>query len=257
MMEFGGKRLLVTGGTRGIGAAIVKHFSEAGAQIITTARNEPSVRLDAVKYVPADVSTPEGCEAVANIVLEHWGHPDGIVHVVGGSSAPAGGFAILDDGEWLKAIDQNLMSAVRLDRVLLPSMLAKGKGAIIHISSIQRILPLYESTIAYAAAKAALSTYSKALSKEVGPKGVRVNSIAPGWVQTDAAVALVERLAAKEGSDFDTARKGLMQSLGGIPIGRPAFPEEVAELVAFLMSNKAVAIHGAEYVIDGGTIPTV
>lgn len=256
-MEFRDKRLLVTGGTRGIGAAIVKHFAEAGAQVMTSARTEPSDKLESVDYAQADVSTPDGCNAVAVAVMKRWGGVDGIVHVVGGSSAPAGGFAVLDDEEWRKAIDQNLMPAVRLDRALLPAMLAQGKGAIIHISSIQRTLPLYESTIAYAAAKAALSNYSKALSKEVGPKGVRVNSIAPGWVQTDASVAMVERLAASEGSDFETAQQGLMQSLGGIPIGRPAFPEEVAELAAFLISDRAAAIHGAEYVIDGGTLPAV
>ncbi|MDP2699998.1 SDR family oxidoreductase [Thalassospira sp.] len=256
-MEFKGKRFLVTGGTKGIGAAIVNHFAAAGAHVITSARAEPSNKLASVFYAQADVSTPDGCNALVATVMEHWGDIDGIVHVVGGSSTPAGGFAVLSDEEWRRAIDQNLMPAVRLDRALLPVMMEQGKGAIIHISSIQRILPLHESTMAYAAAKAALSNYSKALSKEVGPKGIRVNSIAPGWVQTEASVAMVERLAASEGSDFETARRGLMDSLGGIPIGRPAFPKEVAELAAFLMSDRAASIHGAEYVIDGGTIPTV
>jgi NAD(P)-dependent dehydrogenase (short-subunit alcohol dehydrogenase family) len=110
---------------------------------------------------------------------------------------------------------------------------------------------------AYAAAKAALSTYSKALSKELGPLGVRVNAIAPGWIRTSAADAMVQRLAAHSGSDEETARAGIMAALGGIPIGRPAWPEEVAERVAFLVSGRAASIHGAEYVIDGGTIPTL
>ncbi|TIT54458.1 MAG: SDR family oxidoreductase, partial [Mesorhizobium sp.] len=151
----------------------------------------------------------------------------------------------------------NLLAAVRLDRLVVPRMIEQGSGAIVHISSIQRRLPLHESTIAYAAAKAALSNYSKALSKELGPQGIRVNIVAPGWIHTTASEAMVKRLAAHSGSDEETARQGIMDAMGGIPIGRPAWPQEIAELVAFLVSDRASAIHGAEYVIDGGTIPTV
>ncbi|WP_146751223.1 SDR family NAD(P)-dependent oxidoreductase, partial [Pseudomonas aeruginosa] len=127
---------------------------------------------------------------VANSVLEQLGGIDILVNALGGSSAPGGGFAALGDTEWSKELNQNLMPAVRLDRALLPSMIAQGSGVIIHVTSIQRILPLPESTIAYAAAKAALSTYSKALSKEVTPKGIRVIRVSPGWIETEAAVAL-------------------------------------------------------------------
>ena len=136
-------------------------------------------------------------------------------------------------------------------------MIRRGAGVVIHVSSIQRRLPLYESTTAYAAAKAALASYSKSLSKELGPKGIRVNTVSPGWIMTSAADRMVKRLAESGGTDEETARQGVMDALGGIPIGRPAWPEEVAELVAFLASDRAASIHGAEYVIDGGTIPTV
>jgi len=180
-----------------------------------------------------------------------------MVHVVGGSSAPAGGFAVLDDEVWQRELNLNLLAAVRLDRALLPGMIEQGSGVIVHVTSIQRQLPLPGSTIAYAAAKAALSNYSKGLSKEVSPKGVRVVRVSPGWVETSAATALVGRLAAKAGSDEQTARKGLMEALGGIPIGRPSKPSEVADLIAFLVSPRAASITGSEHVIDGGTIPTV
>ena len=128
---------------------------------------------------------------------------------------------------------------------------------IIDVSSIQRRLPLFEVTLAYAAGKAALTTYSKGLSNEVGPKGIRVNTVAPGFIETSGSQALIERLAKQSGTDMDTARQALMDSLGGIPIGRPGRPEEVAELIAFLVSDRAQSINGSEYVIDGGTIPTV
>jgi len=190
-------------------------------------------------------------------VRERLGGVDIVVHVVGGSTAPAGGYAVLSDGEWDKAISQNLLAAVRLDRALLPAMVEQGSGVIIHITSIQRILPLPEATIAYAAAKAALANYSKGLSKEVSPKGVRVVRVSPGWVETDAAVGLVSEIAQKNGTDYEGARTILMDSLGGIPIGRPAKPREVADLVAFLVSPRAGSITGTEYVIDGGTVPTV
>jgi len=256
-LELAERRALVTGGTRGVGAAVVDALRGAGARVVATARSAPARRLEGVRFLAADLSTAEGASAVADSVLKELGGVDILVNVLGGSSAPGGGFAALDDTQWSKELDQNLMPAVRLDRALLPSMIAQRSGVIIHVTSIQRVLPLPDSTIAYAAAKAALSTYSKALSKEVTPKGVRVVRVSPGWVETEAAVRLAERLAAQAGTDYEGGKQIIMKGLGGIPLGRPAKPKEVADLIAFLASPRAASITGAEYVIDGGTVPTV
>src|SRR4029450_6160735 len=254
--EFTGKCALVTGGTRGIGEAIVERLRRGGGTVITTARSlPPGGTRD--QFVQADVSTRAGIDQVVQVVMERLGGLDILIHNVGGSAAPGGGALALSDADWHQAFDTNLFAAVRLDRAFLPAMVQQGAGVIIHISSIQRTLPLFDATLAYAAAKAALTTYSKGLSKEVGPKGIRVNTVAPGFIETTAAQGLMARLAEQDGSEEDAARQGLMDSLGGIPIGRPGRPQEVAELVAFLVSDRAASIAGSEYVIDGGTIPTV
>jgi NAD(P)-dependent dehydrogenase (short-subunit alcohol dehydrogenase family) len=255
--EFARQRVLVTGGTQGMGEAIARRLAAGGAAVATTARSPLPEGQTPDLFVQADVSTAEGVKKVVGKVLDGLGGVDILVNNVGGSSAPSGGFAVLTDEDWQQTLDTNLLAAVRLDRALLPGMLNQRSGVIVHISSIQRRLPLFEATLAYAAAKAALTTYSKGLSKEVGPKGIRVNTVAPGFIETLAAQRLIARLAEQQVVDEDAARQGLMDSLGGIPIGRPGRPEEVAELVAFLVSDRAASIHGSEYVIDGGTVPAV
>jgi NAD(P)-dependent dehydrogenase (short-subunit alcohol dehydrogenase family) len=255
-LQLSGHRALVTGATKGVGEAVAAQLREAGVKVLTTARSHHQSVADRL-FVAADVTSVEGCATIADAVRKRLGGVDIVVHVVGGSSAPAGGFAVLDDDVWQQELNLNLLAAVRLDRALLPAMIEQGSGVIVHVTSIQRQLPLPQSTIAYAAAKAALSNYSKGLSKEVGPKGIRVVRVSPGWVETSAATALIGRLAAEAGSDEQTARQRLMDSLGGIPLGRPAKPSEVADLIAFLVSPRSASITGSEYVIDGGTIPTV
>ncbi|TJZ90252.1 SDR family oxidoreductase [Paracoccus gahaiensis] len=249
-----GKRALITGGTQGAGAATVALFRELGAQVLITARK--SVDLPEALFVAADLTTPEGCEAVANTVQDRMGGTDIIVHMLGGSSAPGGGFAALGDLEWQAELALNLLPALRLDRALVPGMIIQGAGVVIHVTSIQARLPLPEATTAYAAAKVALSVYSKSLSKEVSPKGVRVVRVAPGWMETVASIRLAERVAADAGTDLDGGRRIIMDRLGGIPIGRPSKPDEIANLIAFLASDRAASITGTEYVIDGGTVPT-
>src|SRR5437870_9611963 len=218
---FTGRRILVTGGTKGIGEAIVGRLIRGGGKVITAARSLPRGGTPD-RFVQADISTREGIDQVVKAIMHRLGGLDILIHNVGGSAAPGGGALALSDDDWQHAFDINLFAAVRLDRAFLPSMLKQGSGVIIHISSIQRTLPLYEATLAYAAPKAALTNYSKGLSKEVGPKGIRVNTVAPGFTETKPAEALIERLATQAGTDTTAARQGVMKSRGGVPLARPS-----------------------------------
>jgi NAD(P)-dependent dehydrogenase (short-subunit alcohol dehydrogenase family) len=250
-----GRRALITGGTLGAGAATVALFQELGARVLTTARTKPA-DFPSDAFVEADLTTEKGVQAVVEAVHRQLGGLDILVNVLGGSSAPSGGFAALNDAEWDKEFGLNFFPAVRLDRALIPGMVAQGSGVVIHVTSIQNRLPLPEATTAYASAKAALNTYSKSISKEVSPKGVRVVRVSPGWIASPNSNGLALRIAEEAGIGYDEAVQVIMKSLGGIPLGRPADPKEVADLIAFLASDRATSITGSEHVIDGGTIPT-
>lgn len=250
-----GRRALITGGTSGAGAATVALFKELGARVLTTARTRPA-DFSGAAFVEADLTAKAGVQTVVDAVNRELGGLDILVNVLGGSSAPSGGFSVLTDEEWDKEFNLNFFPAVRLDRALIPAMIARGSGVVIHVTSIQRNLPLPEATTGYASAKAALNTYSKSLSKEVSPKGVRVVRVSPGWIAAPGANGLALRIAEQAGISYDDAVQVIMRSLGGIPLGRPAAPKEVADLIAFLASDRASSITGSEHVIDGGTIPT-
>src|ERR1043166_3759367 len=187
--EFTGKRILVTGGTKGIGEAVANRLRRGGGAVLAPARNVPAGGNPG-QFIQADVSTRNGADHVIKTTLDRLGGLDILINSVGGSSAPGGGSLVLTDEIWQQEFELNLFSAVRLDRGFLPAMLKQGSGVIIHVSSIQRTLPLPEATLAYAAAKAALTNYSKGLSKEMSPRGIRVNSVAPGYAGTEAAVRM-------------------------------------------------------------------
>lgn len=255
--ELAGKIALVTGGSKGTGKAIAEQLAQAGAKVIITARSRPVDLNPDFHFIAADLSKPSGTNEVVAAITKTYGGIDILINNLGGSETPGGGFAVLTDQDWEETLQVNLLAPVRLDRGLLPAMIKKGSGVIIHIASIQGRLPLYDSTLPYAAAKAALINYSKSLSNEVSPKGIRVLTVSPGFIQTTAAERMIERLAESSGTNHEAALQSLMDALGGIPFGRPAQPEEVAAFVTFLVSPKAGYLTGTEYVIDGGTIPTI
>jgi NAD(P)-dependent dehydrogenase (short-subunit alcohol dehydrogenase family) len=256
-LQLNGVRAVVTGGTLGLGAAVVRALVDAGARVATSARKAPEAPVKGVSYVVADLTTADGVKTLSDSVLKEWGGVDLLINVLGGSHAPTGGFAALTDDHWFSELSLNLLPAVRLDRELVPSMLAQGSGVVIHVSSIQRVLPLPDATTAYAAAKGALTTYSKALSREITPKGVRVLSVAPGWIMTEASEVFAKRVGADAGTDYEGGKKIIMDALGGIPVGRAATPQEVADLIVFLASPRSASSAGFEYRIDGGTVSTL
>ncbi|MEJ0048668.1 MAG: SDR family oxidoreductase [Rhodospirillales bacterium] len=255
--EFKDKRVLVTGGTKGIGAAMVERFRLGGARIATTARSEPVDAKEDVFFIKADLSTPAGTGAVAERIDREWGGLDILVNNAGGVTNQRGAFELLTDEDWQTILDVNLLAAVRLDRAFLAGMLARGTGAIIHIGSAAHLRPHANSMVAYAASKAALRTYSKGLSKVAAPRGVRVNMISPGFIETAASQDLIQDTARNQNIPEDAARRLIMEMSGGIPAGRTGRPEEVAELAAFLASERAGFTYGVDYILDGGSIPTV
>lgn len=255
--ELSDKIALITGGTKGVGKAIAQRLLDAGATVVITARNAPEEPTEKLHFIPADLSKPEETQKVVNEILQQYGRLDILVNNLGSSETPGGGFAALSDADWETTIQTNLLAPVRLDRGFLPQMVTRGHGVIIHIASIQGKLPLYDSTLPYAAAKAGLINYSKSLSNEVAAKGIRVLTVSPGWVMTTSSGRMMERIAESSGTSIAQAAQSVMDALGGIPMGRPAQPEEVAELVGFLVSPRAGYLTGTEFVIDGGTIPTI
>jgi NAD(P)-dependent dehydrogenase (short-subunit alcohol dehydrogenase family) len=255
--EFSGKRVLVTGGTKGMGEAMVRRLKAGGAAVATTARSPLSDGQAPDLFIQADIGTAAGVQQVVDRVQRKWGGLDILVNNVGGTETKPGGFEALSDEDWQGLLEVNLLAAVRLDRAFIPGMIERKSGVVIHISSVAHRLPFSNSTLAYAAAKGALSTYSKGLSKGVAPQGVRVTMISPGFIETSGAHGMIMDIARNDGIGEDAARQRIMDMLGGIPMGRPGLPEEVAELVAFLASDRAAFVSGADYVLDGGTIPTV
>jgi NAD(P)-dependent dehydrogenase (short-subunit alcohol dehydrogenase family) len=255
--ELQGKIALVTGGTKGTGKAIAERLVNAGATVIITARNAPEKENSTLHFISSDLSKSEGAQKVVDEVLSTYGRLDILVNNLGSSETPAGGFSVLTDQDWESTLQANLLAPIRLDRGFLPQMIDQKSGVIIHIASIQGKLPLYDSTLPYAAAKAGLRNYSKSLSNEVASKGVRVLTVSPGWIKTENVQVWLERISKTSNISVEEAQQSVMNALGGIPFGRPAQPEEVADLVGFLVSPKAGYLTGTEFVIDGGTIPTI
>jgi NAD(P)-dependent dehydrogenase (short-subunit alcohol dehydrogenase family) len=246
--DLSGSRALVTGGTRGLGAAIAQALAHAGAEVVVTARSVPEDARFPV--IAADASDPASVTSMAAQALERLGGVDILVSNVGGQVRRPSALAFTDE-DWQLELDVNLLAAVRLDRALVPAMVERGAGSVVHISSGAARLARPVS-LAYTAAKAALNAYSKGLATEVAASGVRVNTVSPGFISTSR----IAELAAERGADPETLVRGIAQDLQ-IPLGRAGTADELAQLVAFLVSPAASYIVGTNIVVDGGAFPTV
>ncbi len=256
-MGLAGKTALVTGGTKGIGQAIADQLAQAGATVIVTARNPPGDTNPTHHFIAADLARAGQAAELVREIHDTVGQVDILINNAGGITSPGGGFSALTDTDWENELQLNLMAAIRLDRELLPGMLDRKSGVIIHISTSSGKQPLWDVNMAYATAKAALNCYSKALSNEVSGKGVRVLAVSPGAVKTLAVEQLVQSFAATAGISIEAASEGLMNKMGGIPIGRPADPEEIAAFVHFIVSPAASYLTGSNYFVDGGGLSGV
>lgn len=248
---------LVTGGTKGIGRAIANQLGNAGAQVVVAARTAPKEIANGHHFISANLTQPQAAERIAKEVLEKYGRIDIIVNNAGANVSHATGYNSLTDEDWNNELQINLMSAVRINKALLPAMIARKSGVIINISTGAAQRPLWDVTMSYSAAKAALNAYSKALSNEVGQYGIRVNTVSPGMVRTPAMQAYIENAAKSANITEEDAFKSLLGKVGNIPLGRMADPQEIADIVAFLASPKAKYITGVIYQVDGGALPTV
>jgi NAD(P)-dependent dehydrogenase (short-subunit alcohol dehydrogenase family) len=253
--DFEGKLALVTGGTQGMGAAIADRFKLGGARVIKVARSIPDELENDELFEQADMSNADDIDRLIKKVITDYGVPDIIVNNVGGSSMQKKAVDLLDD-DWQKVFNTNLFAAIRTDKGFLQEMIHRGSGVIIHITSIQGHKPL-DATLPYATSKAAIRMYSKGLSNQLGPLGIRVVAVSPGFIETDGSKGLMQRVADDKKISLEEARKTTMDSIGGIPMGRPGTPQEVAELVAFVASDKGSYLHGLEIMVDGGSNPTI
>lgn len=221
-----------------------------------TARSVPDPPGVPELYVRADVGTEDGVESIIQHVQERLGGVDILVHNAGADGNEQVPPLEQKQQVWDLVMGVNLFGPARLDRELLPGMVAREQGAVIHVSSLSRSMPS-PNRVPYSAAKAALTVYSKGLASEVGPSGVRVDTVTLGFTESDWGRSFVTGIAETAGASYAEARQMLMDELGGVPLGRPVQPDEVAELIASLVSDRASATVGAEYVIDGGLKPTV
>jgi NAD(P)-dependent dehydrogenase (short-subunit alcohol dehydrogenase family) len=239
-----GRRALVTGGTRGMGAAIAQRLLDAGAKVAVTGRSRGGAIPAGAIFIAGDVSTASGVKAVATEAVAALGGLDILVNNAGGARPFAEGTASIPDEEWQAAFDLNLFAAVRLTNAVLPALRESKVGSIVNISSNASKMA-FGPFAHYCAAKAALDMYSRTLALDLGPKGIRVNVVSPGPVETPGGGDARKAFSDATGAPADVFAQA-------VPLGRLGAPGDVAEIVALLASDRGTWMTGANILVDGG-----
>jgi NAD(P)-dependent dehydrogenase (short-subunit alcohol dehydrogenase family) len=259
-LNLAGKVAVVTGASKGIGLAVVRALTEEGALVVAGARTTDSLQgLERVTAVALDLAAPAAPARLVERALEKHGRVDVLVNNVGAVRLRLEGFLGSSDEEFEWSMQLNFFAALRATRAVLPPMIKAGSGAIVNVASVNAFYQPDAGVIDYGAAKAALVNLTKTLSQEFGPKGIRVNAVSPGPVSTDLWMGkdgVAETVARASGVDAKTAREQVVAHMGGFATGRFSTPEDVANLVLMLASDRTGNVTGSNYVIDGGLIKT-
>ncbi len=259
-LHMDGKTAVVTGASKGIGLATVQALTDAGAHVVAGSRTQTEELREVVEagkatFVPGDLTEPAAATLLMDAAIERGG-PDILINNAGATAPRPDGFLSITDEEWNRTWTLGLMAAVRTTRAAIPAMTRQKSGSIVMVGSVNAFLP-DPTVLDYSAVKAALTNFAKGISKELGPKGVRVNSVSPGPVKTDlwlGAGGMAQTLSAASGDD---PREVADSAVANTPLARFNSPQEVADLITFLASDRAASITGEDMTIDGGMIATV
>jgi NAD(P)-dependent dehydrogenase (short-subunit alcohol dehydrogenase family) len=257
-LELSEKVAVVTGASKGIGLAVVRALVSEGAHVIAGALTVESLQgIERVDAMEVDLVEPGGPERLVEAAVAQHGRVDVLVNNVGGVKLRTEGFLSISDADFERSLELNFFAALRATRAALERMIEHGGGAIVNVASVNSFFHPDGLVIDYGAAKAALLNVAKALSQELGPKGIRINSVSPGPVATDLWLGdhgVAATIGKATGTSADAVRE---QALAGMATGRFTTPEEVATVVALLASPRTANVTGSNYVIDGGLVKTM
>src|SRR5246127_3431751 len=256
-LELTNKVAVVTGANKGIGLAITQALTAEGAYVVAGSLSTENLdALDRVTPVSVDLLSEDGPASLVDKAIEEHGRLDVVVNNVGAVRIRLEGFLATSDDEFDWALKMNFFIGLRATRAALVPMLQQGSGSIVNIASVNSFFQPDAATVDYGVAKAGVVNLSKSLSQEFGPKGIRVNCVAPGQVSTDLWLGehgVAATFADATGVDADTIRA---TAAAATATGRFSTPQEVATLVTMLASDRTANVTGVNYVVDGGLIKT-